>query len=378
MGKYIQPYINIVSDSTESIQYIERGAKGIRYLNISQVMSENTTKLRLFGNHVSIEDQTVQLITFKNRDIKKSKILVIAPHPDDAEIAAYGLYSDNRKSYILTITAGDAGRNKYDEIYRNRKKQYIKKGEIRTWNSITVPMLGGIPPEQSVNLGFFDGTLKTMFENKSKAATGLYTGISDITFFRKKNISSISSGLSGKSDWNSLVTNIEYILKTVEPNIIIAPYPALDNHYDHKLSSVALFEAIKKIGIKEGFLYLYTNQLEFNAYYPYGKMGGVLSIPPNFTKNNVYFDGIYSHTLSVNKQKDKILALEAMNDLRPDTEWRFSEGAIKQVYLNIKRDITGNDDSYFRRAVRSNELFFIIKISNLYDQKILNRITGKI
>ena len=239
-------------------------------------------------------------------------------------------------------------------------------------------MLGGIPPEQSVNLGFFDGTLKTMLENKSKAATGLYTGISDITFFRKKNISSISSGLSGKSDWNSLVTNIEYILKTVEPNIIIAPYPALDNHYDHKLSSVALFEAIKKIGIKEGSLYLYTNQLEFNAYYPYGKMGGVLSLPPNFTKNNVYFDGIYSHALSINKQKDKILALEAMNDLRPDTEWRFSEGAIKQVYLNIKRDITGKDNSYFRRAVRSNELFFIIKISNLYDQKILNRITGKI
>ena len=376
-GKYLLPIIEMASEKTTFTQYIEHGAKGIRYLNISQIMSKNATKLRLRGTHVSIDDQTVQLITFENQDIKQLKILVVAPHPDDAEIAAYGLYSANKNSYILTITAGDAGGNKYDEIYKNKTIQYLKKGELRTWNSITVPMLGGIPPEQTINLGFFDATLKTMFSDKSKPVSGLYTSISDITYFRKQNVSTLSSGLHGKSDWNSLVTNIEYILKTIKPDIIIAPYPALDRHYDHKLSSVALFEAIKKLGIKNGYLYLYTNHFVLNEYYPYGKIGGVISLPPNFGKE-VYFNGIYSHSLSINKQKDKIFALEAMNDLRLDTEWRSSKGAIKKVLYNIKRDIMGKDNSYYKRAVRSNELFFVIKIGNIYDQNILNRIVGKL
>ena len=34
-------------------------------------------------------------------------MLVIAPHPDDAEIAAYGLYTDTAAT-VATLTAGDA------------------------------------------------------------------------------------------------------------------------------------------------------------------------------------------------------------------------------------------------------------------------------
>ena len=328
MGKYLLPSILMAGEKSSLTQYIEHGAKGIRYLNISSFMDKKETLLNLQGNHVIIDDQTVQLITFKNQDINKLKILVVAPHPDDAEIAAYGLYSSNKNSYILTITAGDAGKNKYDEVYKNKTKQYFKKGELRTWNSITVPMLGGISPEQTINLGFFDSTLKTMFMDKSKQVKGIYTNASDISTFRKQNISSLSNGLSGKSDWNSLVTNIEYLLKTIRPDIIVTPYPALDRHSDHKLSSVALFEAIKKSGIKDGYLYLYTNHFILNKYYPYGKIFGAVSIPPSFGKEK-YFDGIYSYNLTIDKQKDKVFALEAMNDLRLDTEWRSSKGAIK-------------------------------------------------
>jgi len=104
-------------------------------------------------------------------------------------------------------------------------------------------------------------------------------------------------------------------------------------------------------------------------------MGGIVSLPPNFGEA-IYFDSIYSHTLSIDNQKDKIFALEAMNDLRLDTEWRFSKGAIKLAIRNIKRDILGKENSYYRRAVRSNELFFVIEISNIYNEEKLNRIVG--
>ncbi|KJR41931.1 hypothetical protein MCHI_002171, partial [Candidatus Magnetoovum chiemensis] len=52
-----------------------------------------------------------------------------------------------------------------------------------------------------------------------------------------------------------------------------------------------------------------------------------------------------------------------MNDLRPDTSWRFSEDIIKMAATSIKRDILGKNASYYRRAVRNNELFFVVPVN---------------
>jgi len=375
MGGYFEPSITITSNHRHLKQFFERGANGLRYINISQLASRKGAEIKLEGKYLSFDDQTASLIFFHNKNIEKEKILVISPHPDDAEIAAFGLYSSNKKTYIVTITAGDAGKNKYDEVYQNKVNQYLKKGELRTWNSITVPLLGGIPPEQTINLGFFDGTLASMYKDKSKIAEGLYTHSSDISMYRKQNISSLSYALYGKSDWVSLVGNLEYLLGEIKPDIIVAPYPALDDQKDHRFSSIALFEAIKKANIKQGSLYLYTNHFALNHYYPYGKIGSIVSLPPNFGKT-FYFDSIYSHALLAKKQKDKLFALESMNDLRLDTEWRFTMGAFKTAINNLKRDISGKENSYYKRAIRSNELFFVVDISDIYNNDKLNRIIG--
>ena len=375
-GKIFQPSIDINTGKSSITQYFEYGAKGVRFINLSSLINKNQTNIRLVGKFVSIDDQTVQLATFNNRNIKNQKILVLAPHPDDAEAAAFGLYSDNKKSYIITVTAGEAGGYKYDEIYANIVQHYLKKGELRTYNSIVVPLLGGILPEQAINLGFFDSTLKKMFDDKSKSVSGIYTNISDINTFRKLNISTLGDGLSGESTWNSLVENLCYLLAEIKPDILVAPYPALDKHPDHKYSTLALFEAIKKSNIQDGYLYLYSNHFVLNEYYPYGKEGGAKSLPPNF-EDKIYFDSIYSHPLSSDKQKDKIFALEAMNDLRPDTEWRFFSGNLKNLYRVSVQKILGREKNFFRNSIRSNELFFIVKISNIYDETITNRLLGK-
>ncbi|MBF0205159.1 MAG: PIG-L family deacetylase, partial [Desulfamplus sp.] len=383
-------------------EYFENDAQGIRYINISSLVSlylvesnlkENTVKnalkenlgeselkkavldIKLNGIRVSFKDQPIQLILFKNQELKKSKILIIAPHPDDAEIAAFGLYSSNQNSYIVTVTAGDAGTYQYDEIYSSRKSHFLKKGRLRTWNSISIPLLSGISPEQILNLGFFDGTLQKMFNVNPATVKALYTGISNINIFRKQNISPLGKSLKGNANWDSLVHNIEILLNKIQPDIIVAPYPAIDKHPDHKFSTIALFEAIKKAGIRSGYLYLYTNHFVLNEYYPYGKMGGVISLPPAFD-HSLYFRSIYSHTLSPDRQKDKIMSLEAMNDLRPDTTWRFSQDAVKMAIASIRRDIFGQNISYYRRAVRNNELFFVIDINDIYNPTLLSCITG--
>ena len=67
-----------------------------------------------------------------------------------------------------------------------------------------------------------------------------------------------------------------------------------------------------------------------------------------------------------------------MHILRPDIEWRYIKGAIKMVIKRVKKITFGEDNSYYRRSIRSNELFFVVKISNIYKKNILDRLTGGI
>lgn len=376
-GKFHEPSLTLTSGQETYTQYFERGAQGFRFINISPLVSEVGGEIQFEGKYISLEDQTVELVVFPNESMDQARVLIIAPHPDDAEIASYGLYSSNENSYVVTVTAGEAGPHKYDEIFEDEETHYLKKGKLRTWNSLTVPLLGGIPPEQIINLGYFDGTLAAMHQDPTTPFSGLYTQTADIKTFRDQNVSSIVAGLNGGSDWNSLVENLQYLLEVIQPDVIVTPHPSLDRHKDHKYSSVAVFEAIKKSGLQEGQLYLYTNHFVLNEYYPYGKTGGAVSLPPNFGEGP-YFDSIYSHHLSLDSQKDKILALEAMNDLRLDTEWTMSRGAFKTAFENVERDILGQENSYYKRAVRSNELFFVTEIRSLYNEEKYSKLVGSI
>lgn len=438
-----------IKQKVSILEYFENGAQGVRYINVSPLFAPfisadeldskiSKIEIQLKGKRVSFQDQRAELILFKNHDISNSKIVIIAPHPDDAEIAAFGLYSSlavpNRSNpsgsskniYVATITAGDAGTYQYDEIYSSRKNHFLKKGKIRTWNSITVPLLGGVQSDNVINLGFFDGTLQTMFEKNPESVKALYTGISNIKIFRQQNISPLADLLTGGANWNSLVENLVNLLKYIKPDIIVTPYPALDRHPDHKFTSIALFEAIKQVAIinadeknenqeqeraeqnenqpadshqsydiRRAYLYFYTNHFVLNEYYPYGQMGAVISLPPVFKNiehsgekdkelpikaelamDNIYFRAIYSHQLSADRQREKILSLEAMNDLRPDTSWRFSKEALKMAVASVKRDIMGKNVSYYRRAVRNNELFFVVPVSDIYNPAVLSKIIG--
>lgn len=377
LGRYSQPRVELTASDLTIFQDIEHGAQGTRYINLSQFICLGEREISLKGHNISINDQPVELILFKNPGVRKAKLLVIAPHPDDAEIAAYGLYSSNRDSYIVTVTAGDAGRKKYDEVYRNDIKHYLKKGELRVWNSITVPLLGGVPPEHAINLGYFDSTLKTMYLDKETLVQSKFTQLSDVNFFRGKNVSKLISSLHATSTWRSLVNDMQYLLNEIKPNIIVAPYLAIDFHHDHKLSTIALFEAIKKLNLKEGDLYLYTNHHVLSKFYPHGQIGSSISLPPNFGES-LYFQRIYSHILPVDKQNDKLFALDAMNDLRLDTEWRITHGAAKIFIKTLEKNIFGRDSSYFRRAVRANELFFVVPIKEIYDDEIYEKLKGNL
>ena len=374
MGTYFSPKITLDYKNKLYPHEFETGMNGIRYINISDLPLTKDSKIRIDRMFLTIPNQEVELIHCKKPQLKNKTILVIAPHPDDAEIASYGLYSKYADNvYIITVTAGEQGGNNYGSIYANPIEQYKVKGKFRTWNSLVIPLLGGVNIEHCLNLGFFDYTLASMFRHKKGIAEGSFTHISDINYFRKQNISSLARGLTGLANWTSLVDNYVYLLKKIQPDIIVTPYPAIDIHPDHQYASVALFEALKKAKINKGQLFMYTNHATYSEYYPYGKIGNAIDLPPSFKNDRFYFDNIYSFTLEDKVQKEKILVLDAMNDLRPNIDYYLKKedylASIQSNYSKNDKDIT-----YFRRAIRANELFFIVDIKNIYDERVMSKL----
>lgn len=376
-GKLIEPNVRLNAEGINTCQYFEYGAKGKRYINISRFVKPDETSINLTFNKCHITGKQVKLILFKNPEVENENLVVLAPHPDDAEIAAYGLYSSNKESFIATITVGDAGKKMYDELYPDDSIHYIKKAEIRLWNSITVPMLAGLNPQNIVNLGYFDASLKQMYTDSTNSVKSRYTDLEDINIYREQNISGFLDSVKGTSTWRSLVNDIKLIVSKKKPTVIVTPYPAIDVHPDHKLTTVALIQALKELNYFNVELWLYTNHFIYDELYPEGKVRSVVSLPPNTMDKTVYFKRICSFPLTDITQSDKILALEAMNPLRPDTEWHTTRGSRKLYWKTFRENIRNTEvDYYYRRAVRDNELFFVVDMKDLLDDSTLKLVTG--
>jgi LmbE family N-acetylglucosaminyl deacetylase len=368
-GWLAQPKVELMADNLLITQYFEFGAKGKRFINLSEFVQKGVRNVRIITKHCHIKGKEHRLILYKNPPIAEAKLLVLAPHPDDAEIAAYGLYAENSNATVVNVTIGDAGKKMYDELYANDTIHYLKKAHLRLWNSITVPLLAGIDPGNCVNLGYFDATLKAMYLNPEKPVKPRYTGMDDIQYFREQNISSFLDTLPAQVTWTSLISDLKHILMVKQPTVIVSPYPAIDVHPDHKLTTLALLQALQELDFPDVKLYLYTNHFVHSELHPTGKKGSLISLPPNTSDDTIYFQRLHSHTLDEILQSDKVLALEAMNPLRPDTEWHSTRGSWKLFTKTWRENIRNTEqDYYYRRAVRNNELFFVV-----HSKEILNK-----
>ncbi|HCC30328.1 MAG TPA: hypothetical protein DEQ03_09795, partial [Marinilabiliales bacterium] len=304
-----QPKVELNSNGVNACQYFEFGAKGLRYINLSEFIQKKNSFIEFDFDRCHITNKKVRLILFKNPAIENKNLLVLAPHPDDAEIAAYGLYASNRNAFVATVTVGDAGKKMYDELYSNDTTHYLKKAGLRLWNSITVPMLAGLEPQNMINLGYFDASLKQMYSDTSKTAKARYTGLDNINIYREQNISSFLDSVYAAPNWRSLVNDLKYIVEKEKPSVIVTPYPAIDVHPDHKLTTVALIQGLKELNYMDVELWLYTNHYVYDEMYPQGKVRSLVALPPVTSEESVYFKRICSFTLSDNMQSDKALAL---------------------------------------------------------------------
>ena len=354
-GAVHDPWVEVSAGELRIQQYLDPNAVGVRWLNLAglreQLAAGAEVIIRTHG--VTLEAETATLRLFDNHLDLQQRILVIAPHPDDAEIAAFGLYAD-RQTTVVTVTAGNAGDMNYRASVSDPAEHYSFKGYLRAVDSVTVPWQGNIPPERTANLGYFDGRVDAMYLAPKQTVPEVYGANTDVAVYRRANLSKLVSSALRSNSWQHLVEDLVEVLRKVNPEIVVMPDPRLDIHPDHEFTSVAVDQALEQWQGKAVFL-LYTNHAD-NNHYPYGPAGTVVSLP--LSERHLSMQKIYSHPTAHALQIRKLFALESMHDLRlsPDEQMTCSSPTMAH-----RPDYPRSpEEDYFRRAPRANELFFVL------------------
>lgn len=363
LGGLFDPAIEIRSGAFSDMQYLERGARGTRFLNISRLLNSKGRgeSLQLVGRRVSWSSEGIWLYACDESVASNDRVLVIAPHPDDAEIAAHGLYAELRAT-VVTLTAGDAS-----ELFQGARSSSIRLSRnlvasLRVWDSITVPQHSGLSSEQAVNLCMPDGRLMEMFQCPDRDFQLDNEALAFLDL-RRMNRSSLVLQES-TCTWASLVRELGCIIEEVKPNIVVCPHPSLDPHPDHLFSAVAICEALKCTGATVGRMFFYTVHNCRTELWPFGPAGSGVPLLPILIEDGVCASGFYSHPLSTEAQQRKFVALEAMHGLRQIQ--LPVESSTRRLFAEIVAELRGwahgmgrAPKSYLRRAVRPDELFFV-------------------
>jgi LmbE family N-acetylglucosaminyl deacetylase len=339
-----EPWLELRAGSSRIEQYLDRKASGLRWINLSRLkgLLSKSANLEIVGHGVTILGPQAELRLFAN-PVPDGPTLILSPHPDDAEIAAFGLYNKTDAT-IVTVTAGNSGGFKYRREISDPAEHYRFKGFLRSVDSVWVPWLGGIPPDRTYNLGYFDSRLRQMHRKPKKSIPEKYSANIDIAVYRRANIGDLLPNGPRTNSWVHLVEDLATIIRKVHPARIVMPHPLLDDNLDHRYTTVAAVEALKDWPEPVQIL-LYTNHASKNRY-PFGPAGTAMSLPP-WSSTTLPVQNIYSHPLSAEVQRWKLFALESMHDLRlSPADQATCVGQQPDKY------------NYFRRAVRPDEIFF--------------------
>jgi hypothetical protein len=196
-----------------------------------------------------------------------------------------------------------------------------------------------------------------------------WDGSADIGRWRSLNASALLRARPSVPTWSNLAGDLVALLDSIRPTAVVTPHPALDANRDHVFTTAALLEALEQSSATPAALLLYDNHHVWSEYYPFGPAYSYVTLPAWFD-GATRFESVFSHPLSERRVLDKMFALDQMHDLRmpprPVTGgWSTWLGKrIGEAFAGVWRDPV-RELSYFRRAVRPNELFFVYGRSSL-------------
>ncbi|NQD35776.1 PIG-L family deacetylase [Permianibacter sp. IMCC34836] len=344
-------------DARSDQQTFERGSFGLRYLNLSDFRAELAAgQLQLSGLHCTFEQDAV-LYGFRNADYRRKRTLILAPHADDAELAAFGFYQSSAETSIVTVTVGELEADAYQAFGLAPAQAAELKARLRVWDSQAIPQWAGIPAERCFQLGYFCLQLRAMQQAPEQSFGSRVAPLQDVRPFRRRNSQRLPADANGEPTWRNLVADLRALLETLQPEVVITPHPVIDPHSDHVACTAALNEAIQLSQWQPQYQLHYANHLHDNDRWPMGNAHDGVTLPPAVAALPV--SGLWSLSLDRRQQIDKAMALAMMHDLQPRLPLKKRLRRLLQRGLAGRRWPAFGDSEFFRKAVRRHELFFV-------------------
>ncbi|QNH00813.1 PIG-L deacetylase family protein [Pseudomonas sediminis] len=349
LGRWVDPYVRLGDDR----QDFERGVAGCRYLNVS---GQSVRGLSIVPRFCRIAGE-LRLYAMRNPDFAAQRLLIIAPHADDAELAAFGQYSRSSETAIVTLTQGEIEAENYQRLGLGKAAAARLKGRLRAWDSLAAPLWGGVPQQRCVQLGYYCLQLPAMAEQPQVPFGSRESGESDVRPVRRHNPLPLPADTDGQPTWNNLIADLVAVIEHYRPEVLLTPHLELDPHHDHVASTRAVLEACERSGWKPKTLLLYANHLHDNDRWPMGPAGNGIALPPAI--NALPADRLWSPTLDAERQLDKAMALGLQHDLQGPLPLKRRLRRLIQWALAGRRWPATGEDEFFRKAVRRHELFWV-------------------
>jgi LmbE family N-acetylglucosaminyl deacetylase len=164
-----------------------------------------------------------------------SKILVVAPHPDDEVLGNAGLIQqalgEEAQVYVVLMTNGDASEMSllYEHEMRRTPAEYLALGRRRVKESLDALSLLGVGPDRLFTLGFPNGGLDLLYRppywRPATPWTSPHTRVSRSPY---------AGGYDPGADYcgEQVVADLAKLIRQLNPNLILTS-AACDHHPDH-------------------------------------------------------------------------------------------------------------------------------------------------
>ena len=356
LGRFFDPTVELLAGGQGDRQTFERGVDGMRFLNLTGLAAPlQSGSLRLRGRHCRLLGQPRLWIT-PAVELQRRRVMVIAPHADDAELAAYGLYSQADEAWVVTLTAGEIEAEHYQQMGLAKAEAARLKGRLRAWDSIAVPRWAGVPESRCVQLGYFCLQLPAMQAAPDQPVASREADMADIRPFRQFNLFPLPADQDGAPTWHNLLADLRAVLDMAKPEVLVMPHPQLDPHPDHICAQAAVLEAMQGLAWQPQTLLCYANHLHDNDRWPMGDSGDGVALPPQLSAVQAWAP--CSLVLDLATQRDKAMALGMMHDLQPAAPFKRRLRRLLQRWLAGRRPSPYGENEFFRKAVRRHELFW--------------------
>lgn len=372
IGWLVDPFIEIQDARGTYRQYFERGVRGLRYLDLSPAFRAEAgplpRRIGLRGRGLRWAPEA-SLWLFAPAAVDGAGVFVLAPHPDDAEIAAFGMY-ENRSSWVVTVTAGEKGVADLAPVVPTDEAARWQ-AFLRVQDSLTVPQLGNVPPERCVNLVYPDGRLEAMFRDPGKRNRLACEETLPRSRLRARNRLEAFQRCGPDCSWSDLVSDLRSLLARARPDIVICPHPALEIHGDHVFATVAVAQALRDLPDQPRSVFLYAVHNQGAPTFPFGPSDALVGLPP-WRREGWIAEALYSHLLTADARRAKYFAVEAMHDVRA-----HGQGAPRrplELVRAIRREVGAylaglglHPTTLLRRAPRPNEMYFVVSPEALFE-----------